>query len=175
MVDRVMSGDRLFADGYHPFASEPSPGGVRVRRPRGGPTLFRALRPVVSDAEHGLLQLAARVHDAEPFVIVGRPHASIPPGGDLVDALNSRNEHAYALRAEQRAADAALKRISKDESAGEEEVRAAVEVHTQATARIKPALGALPRVNALRCAPVARALMLYQAEDESAAEASAPD
>jgi hypothetical protein len=167
----MMSDGRLFDDDSNAFPSEPGLGRAQPARPNA-PTPYRALRAVVEDAEHGLLQLAARAYDGKRFVLVARPGASIPPGGDLVDALNARITHAHELRAEQRAAKAALKRIQNDKFAGDKEVRAAFELDAQATARARKVLG-MPQVTPVRCAPVACAMRLYQAQDEAAAEASA--
>ena len=122
-----------------------------------GPTQYRPLRDALSDsATAQRLQLAARMPDGEPFVLACKTDA-VAAGTAPVDALNAANR----TRADLRAQLAALPDEGKRNAA---QVKAAEDL----TGKIK----ALPRIDALRSAPVARALVLYSAQDDAAAAAA---
>ena len=135
--------------------------GTPARKGQSGPVLYDALRDPVAD-EHGRMQLAARKSDDERFVILLKPDAT----GDPVDVLNDRNVKRHALDARLREiADEldALDGLDDDASAS-----AAQALIAEQEALTEQRSG-LPRVDALRAGPVARALAMYAAEDEAGA------
>ena len=133
--------------------------GTPARKGQSGPVLYDALREPVAD-EHGRMQLAARRSDDERFVILLRPDAT----GEPVAVLNDRNTARHRIDARLReiadalAADADPQ-LSEDDAAALLAEKVALDDER----------GKLPRVDALRAGPVARALALYAAEDEAGA------
>ena len=124
-----------------------------------GPTQYRPIREPLTDAATAQrLQLAARVGDQEPFVLACKSDA-IAGKTAPVDALNASNVERHTLRAE-------LAQLPAEDERDD--------AQTQRAAAIAAEIKALPRIDALRSAPVARALMLYSAADDAAAPADAP-
>ena len=133
--------------------------GTPARKGQSGPVLYAALRDPVAD-EHGRMQLAARVSDDERFVILLRPDAT----GEPVAVLNERNTERHRIDARLRAIADALAadadpQLSEDDAAALLSEKVALDEQR----------AALPRADALRAGPVARALALYAAEDEAGA------
>lgn len=107
-----------------------------------GPTQYKPLRDTIADGDTRF-QLVARATDSETFVLVARNTTDA-----LVDRINARN----LKRAE---IDAALKHERDADKPDDKRIAALTEERA-----------ALPKVDALRCGPVARALMLYADADE---------
>lgn len=147
-----------------------------VAKPPPGPVQYVGIRSPVTDAEHGRLQLAKNQSSGDVMLLQIKPGGTI---GDPVDALNARNLAAHALRQESHAVEQRRDALTEQRAAVPDtakgaEVGAALEVEiTSADKRIAEIIDeikALPKIAALVCAPVAKALMLMSAEDDAASK-----
>lgn len=123
-----------------------------------GPTTYRALRDTLTD-DADQLQLVERVGDAERFVLVTR---ETHPTVALVERVNARNVRRHEIDALLKDADEIIGDADPDADDLAPEVINALATRDALTAERK----GLPKIDALRCAPVARALLLYGAQDE---------
>ncbi len=145
-----------------------------AQRGTSGPVQYRALRDTLTDhlldPEHvHQLQLVERIGDSERFVLVTR---ETHPTVALVERVNARNVRRSELDAALKDIDATLEGVDVDDA----DALTPAQVNALAdrdalTAERK----ALPKIDALRSAPVARALMTYAEEDAEQAAAADTD
>lgn len=131
------------------------------KRIGSGPTQYKPLRDSLTDSDGSRYQLVARSTDAEPYALYVKGTAADVPAGPLVDVINARNVEAHALNTER--ADAKEAFDSIDAPTAEQ-----TDAFDAFTAGIAAALKALPKIDATRCAPITRMLVMYSAEDDAA-------